>query len=93
MNSKEYKEKFNAKKSPLQAIKMKCWDCCGGNSEEVKQCTCKDTCVLWPFRLGKNPWKPKRTLTEEEREALVTRLKHARLASETPTTLGSSEQL
>ena len=39
--------------------------------------------MLWPFRLGKNPWAPKRTLTEEEREALVTRLKHARLASET----------
>lgn len=91
MNLKEYQDKFNNKKSPLKAIKMKCWDCCGGNSEEVKQCTCKDDCVLWPFRLCKNPYAFKRTYTEEQKEALREQLKQARLASKACTKCSDSE--
>lgn len=79
MNQEEYTLKFHQKKSPLQAIKLHCWDCCGGSSDEVKKCTCKDTCVLWPFRFGKNPFKEKRVMSDEEKKALTIRLQNARL--------------
>lgn len=77
MNQEEYTLKFHQKKSPLQAIKMKCWDCCGGSSDEARLCTCKDTCVLYPFRMGKNPFKEKRVWTEEQKEAQRNRFKKA----------------
>lgn len=79
MNQEEYTLKFNQKKSPLQAIKMKCWDCCGGSSDEARLCTCKDTCVLYPFRMGKNPFREKRVMSDEEKKALTIRLQNARL--------------
>ena len=75
MNQQEYLSKFKQKKSPLQAIKMKCWDCCGGSSDEARLCTCEDTCVLYPFRMGKNPFKEKRVWTEEQKEAQRNRFK------------------
>ena len=77
MNQQEYLSKFKQKKSPLQAIKMKCWDCCGGSSDEARLCTCEDTCVLYPFRMGKNPFKEKRVWTEEQKEAQRNRFKRA----------------
>ena len=79
MNQEEYRKKFYEKKSPLQAIKMKCWDCCGGSYDEAKKCTCSDTCVLYPFRMGKNPFTVKREMTEEQRKQAVERLEKARL--------------
>lgn len=79
MNQQEYLSKFKQKKSPLQAIKMKCWDCCGGSSDEARLCTCEDTCVLYPFRMGKNPFKEKRVMSDEEKNALRKRLQNARL--------------
>lgn len=91
MNLKEYQQKFNMKKSPLQAIKMKCWDCCGGSADEVKLCTCKDDCVLWPFRTGKNPYAHKRVLTEEEKEKLRKQLQNAKLARQAASSMGDSE--
>lgn len=79
MNQEEYTLRFHQKKSPLQAIKLHCWDCCGGSSDEVKKCTCKNTCVLYPFRLGHNPFSTGRVLTEEEKEARRIQLQNARL--------------
>lgn len=35
-----------------KAIRMKCLDCCGGNTAEVRKCTAKD-CPLWIYRMGK----------------------------------------
>lgn len=84
MNQEEYTLRFHQKKSPLQAIKLHCWDCCGGSSDEVKKCTCKDTCVLWSFRLGKNPFKQKRVLSEEEKNTLIKRLQNTRLVNFSP---------
>lgn len=42
---------------PLQrarAIRMKCLECCGGNSAEVRRCEISD-CTLWPWRSGRRP--------------------------------------
>lgn len=35
-------------------IRLKCLDCAGDNSDEVKFCTCSD-CPLWYFRFGIYP--------------------------------------
>lgn len=62
--------------SPIKAIKEKCLDCCCDQREEVKLCPAKD-CPLWPFRLGKNPYRT-RNMTDEQKEAAKERLAKAR---------------
>lgn len=59
------------------AIRAKCIDCMGGNSAEVRRCGDK-ACALWPFRMGTDPWREKREMTEEERAAAGERLRAAR---------------
>lgn len=34
-----------------KAIRLKCLDCCCGNSSEVRRCTCIN-CPLWRYRMG-----------------------------------------
>lgn len=65
--------------SPMKAIREKCVDCCGGNRHEIKVCPVK-SCMLWPFRYGKNPFRKKRELTDEQRQAIADRLEKARRA-------------
>ena len=40
--------------TPLKAIRRNCLECSGGSAGEVKNCIITD-CVLYPFRLGRNP--------------------------------------
>ena len=61
--------------SPLKAIRAKCLDC-ATDATEVRLCPV-ESCALWPFRFGKNPYN-KRVLTEEQREAAIQRLAKAR---------------
>ena len=70
--------------SPLKAIKLHCIDCSGGSYNEAKLCPAED-CDLHPFRLGKNPFRKKRELTEEQRSAAAERLKNARKKKESNT--------
>lgn len=63
----------------LKAIRNKCLDCMCGSANEVKLCPSED-CPLWAFRFGKNPYRAKREMTEEQREAAVERLRAAREA-------------
>ncbi len=63
-------------KSPIKAIRAKCLDCCCGQKEEVKLCPAT-ACPLYPFRLGKNPFR-KREMSEEQRQAAAARLAKAR---------------
>ena len=70
--------------SPLKIIRLKCLDCCCGQSEEVKHCTCED-CPLWPYRFGKNPFRKKREMTEEQKDALRERMAKAREAKKEKT--------
>ena len=58
------------KHNPVKAIREKCLDCCGGSTLEVKECTAEN-CPIYPFRLGKNPFRQKRELTEEQRRTLT----------------------
>lgn len=34
-----------------KAIRLKCLDCCCGNSAEVRRCVVRN-CPLWPYRMG-----------------------------------------
>ena len=62
--------------NPLKSIREKCLDC-NNTSKEVQLCPCVE-CPLYPFRFGKNPFRKKRVLTEEQREAAIVRLAKAR---------------
>lgn len=63
--------------NPVKAIREFCLDCCGGSGTEVRECPSLN-CALYPFRFGKNPYRAKREMTEEQRKAAVTRLAEAR---------------
>ena len=68
---------FEYKTNPVKAIREKCLDCMCGNSAEVKECVV-EKCPIFPYRFGKNPFRQKREMTEEERKALGDRLREAR---------------
>lgn len=59
--------------SPQKAIREFCLGCVGYSAHEVKMCP-SVKCPLYPFRFGKNPFKKKRELTEEQRAAAIERL-------------------
>lgn len=58
--------------NPVKAIRLKCLDCSGGSSEEVKKCVIPH-CPLYPFRFGKNPFRT--PMSEEQRKACSERAK------------------
>ena len=61
-------------KTPIKTIRAKCLDCSGGSSHEVRLCVIPE-CVLYPYRLGKNPNCVARVMTEEQKEAARIRLR------------------
>lgn len=65
-----------------KAIRLKCLDCCGGSSSEVKICPAVK-CPLHPFREGHDPFRAKREYTPEQKAALS-----SRLAKNRPTNTG-----
>lgn len=75
-NINELNEKVKENKSMKDAILLKCLDCCCYQYNEIKACTITN-CPLYPFRNGKNPFinRPKRELTEEQREVLRERMR------------------
>ena len=56
----------------LRAIRLKCLDCSCFQLGEVRDCLIT-TCPLYPFRLGKNPFR-KRELSEDEKREIKERL-------------------
>ena len=71
---------MNSKKvitNPAKAIRAFCLECSGDSPSEVKSCP-RDVCPLYPFRFGKNPYRQRREMTEEEKQVLADRLREAR---------------
>ena len=64
-------------KNPVKAIRAFCLECSGDSTAEVKFCP-REVCPLYPFRTGKNPYRQRREMTEEEKRVLADRLKEAR---------------
>lgn len=74
LSIKEMHEETN----PLKLIKWHCkYNCCSGVEKEWKECN-NLSCPLWVMRLGKNPNRKKRNLTEEQKEELKERMKEIR---------------
>ena len=69
----EFNREVSENTNVLRAIKLKCLDCSSYNTNEIKECPV-NLCPLYPFRLGKNPFR-KRELSEEERTKLSERMK------------------
>src|SRR5262245_22072960 len=62
----------------LKAIRAKCPDCFGGTP--VRDYLVRN-CVLYPFRMGTNPWRA--PITEEQRASMPTRQPRGRARSPT----------
>lgn len=67
--------------NPVKAIREKCLDCCCGSATEVNLCEIHD-CALYPFRLGKNPFR--REWSEERKAQQAERMKQIRQGSLSP---------
>lgn len=63
--------------NPVKAIRAFCMECSNGQTSEVKACPVYK-CPLYAFRFGKNPYRQRREMTEEEKRVLADRLKEAR---------------
>jgi hypothetical protein len=67
---------YHGEKNPLKAIRARCLDCCCDQPSEVRKCTAV-TCPSWPFRMGTNPFRQKRTLSTEHKQRMAERLVRA----------------
>ena len=63
--------------SLLKSVRKKCLECSGDSRQEVKECPIT-SCALYPYRLGRNPNRKGRELTEEQKLAAKERLAKAR---------------
>ena len=64
-------------RTPLKAIVAKCKDCSAYDRAARLHCPIQ-SCALWPFRRGRNPFAAGRKLSPEQRRAAVERLQAAR---------------
>jgi hypothetical protein len=55
----------HCRKPMLKTLRAYCLDCCCYQPSEVTKCPAT-RCPLWPYRLGKNPW---RKATKSQRAA------------------------
>lgn len=62
----------------LSAIRAKCLDCCGASPSMVKKCHIT-ACTLHPYRMGKNPSRKIRQLSDDDKAKLRLRLAGPRL--------------
>jgi len=66
--------------NPAKAIRQYCLQCCKDKASEVALCTAdgiqsKPQCMLYAFRFGRNPYRQKRELSEEQLTAVRERFK------------------
>jgi hypothetical protein len=72
---------YHREKNPLKALRARCLDCCCDQPSEVRKCVSVE-CPNWPFRMGANPYRQKRTLSPEHKERMVERLTGANRRSQ-----------
>ena len=79
--SSEILSGYYAEKNPLRALRARCLDCCCGSTSEVRKCVSEVRkcvavgCPSWPFRIGVNPFRKKRTMPVEQKYAMAERLR------------------
>lgn len=74
-NLNDLNEAVKENTNTLRAIRLKCLDCSAYQLNEVNDCNII-TCPLHPFRKGKNPFRRKNKLSEEQRIAMAERMKN-----------------
>ena len=75
----EILSRYHGRNNPLEALRARCLDCSCGSASEVRKCTAV-ACPSWPFRMGTNPFRQKRVLSDEQKLAMAERLAKARAA-------------
>src|SRR5262245_3120754 len=60
---------YYREQNPVKAIRARCLDCRCGNASEVRKCVAVE-CPSWPFRMGTNPFRAKRQLSEAQLQVL-----------------------
>ena len=81
MSAEELAQLGHARVSPLRALRQKCLDCCNDSAQEVRLCTAVD-CPSWPFRMGRNPWRPPLSAeVRTQRAATMTRNRASALSN------------
>ena len=68
--------RYHREANPLKALRLRCLDCCCGSALEVRRCSAV-ACPSWPFRMGTNPFRQKRVLSAEQKQAMTERLAKA----------------
>ena len=63
--------------TPMAVMRAKCLDCCAGQESEIRKCVAI-ACAIWPYRMSANPFRAKRSMTDEQRAEAGDRLKRAR---------------
>lgn len=53
----------------LKFIRQKCLNCVCYQAREVELCP-TESCPLWPYRMGKDPYKTPRALSEAQQQVL-----------------------
>jgi hypothetical protein len=72
---------YHTETNPLKALRARCLDCCCGSASEVRKCSAV-VCPSWPFRMGVNPFRQKRTISEDRRRAAAQHFAKLREARE-----------
>ncbi len=54
----------------LKTIHQKCMDCSAYQIKKIELCPSSD-CPLWPFRMGKDPFKTPRIMSEKQKQVLA----------------------
>ena len=62
--------------NPVKVIRKYCLECCLESPKEVELCPASE-CWLHPFRMGTNPYRAKKTFSEEEKAELAQRLRRS----------------
>jgi hypothetical protein len=75
--TEDVRDSFDSPKNPVKAIRLKCRDCTNNQISEIDNCTV-EKCPLWLWRFGKNPYRSKRIMSEEDRAKASARLAKAR---------------
>ena len=73
----EILSRYYGEKNPLKAIRARCLDCCCLQPSEVRKCVSVE-CPSWPFRMGINPFRSKRQLSDGQKRSMTNRLRHGR---------------
>ena len=98
MGKDPYHTKVGERKQPQEgqpcnrkrAIRAKCLDCCLDSDNEVRLCPA-DTCPLWEFRLGNDPYRKPPSEKQRELARMALAKAHEKRMRENPAVLDKIE--